>query len=140
MRAKLPSRQGLAIVPAFICLVLVTILCGVLLKLAATHRVLVRAEERKTQADWLAEAGLSRAQARLSATPDYRGETWEIDAKELAGRFAGIVRISVEPNEKSAKGRLIRIEADYPRGDALRARSSKTIHLNPTPDSSGGSS
>ncbi len=140
MRCGSPRRKGLAIFPAFVCLILVTLMSGVLLKLAASHRSLTRSEQRKAQADWLVESGVSRAAARLTLDSAYRGETWEIPASEMAGGAAAIVRITVESVEKNKQGRSIRIEADYPRGDALRARSSKSLSITLGPETSGGSS
>ena len=140
MRCESPRRRGLAIFPAFICLVLVTLMSGVLLKLAASHRALTRSEQRKAQADWLVESGVSRAAARLATNSAYPGETWEIPANEMAGGSAAIVRITVESMEKNKKGRRIRFEADYPRGDTLRARSSKSLSITLGPGTSGGSS
>ncbi len=140
MKCKFPRRRGLVIIPAFVCLVLVTLMSGVLLKLAASHRSLTRSEQRKAQADWLVESGVSRTFARLSSDTAYRGETWEVPAGEMAGGSAAIVRITVETIEKNKPGRRIRIEADYPRGDALRARSSKSLSITLGPETSGGSS
>lgn len=140
MTPKRSQRRGLAIVPAFVCLILVTVFCGVLLKLAASHRVLVRSESRKTQAEWLVQSGLERASARISADSGYRGETWEIAAKEMAGGKPAIVRIAVEPIENDLKRVRVRVEADYPRDETLRARSSKTLNLDLKPRSPGGSS
>ncbi len=140
MSPRRSNRRGLAIVPAFVCMVLVTIFCGVLLKLAASHRVLVRSEQSKAQADWLVQSGLERASARLSADAAYRGETWEIAAKEMAGGKAAVVRIAVEPLEKSPKRRRVRVEADYPRDETLRARSSKSLNMDLKPVTPGESS
>ena len=140
MTPRRSNRRGLAIVPAFVCLVLVTLFCGVLLKLAASHRVLVRSESRKTQADWLVESGLERASARLSVDPQYRGETWELAANEMAGGKAAVVRINVETLNNDPKRRRVRVEADYPRDDTLRARSSSTRNIELEPVKPGGSS
>ena len=140
MTTRRPDRRGLAILPAFVCLILVTLFCGVLLKLAASHRLLVRSEQKRLQADWLVQSGLERAAARLAADAGYRGETWEIAAKEMAAGAPGVVRIAVEPIEKASNRRRVRVEADYPRDDTLRARSSRTLLMDLKPVTPGGSS
>ena len=78
-------------------LIVIGIICAGLLKVALARRAEVGAEERGLQADWLAESGLERASARLSAAGDYSGETWQIPAEELGGRASGTVAIRVEP-------------------------------------------
>jgi hypothetical protein len=93
------------------------------------------------QADWLAESGLARASARLAAEKGYRGETWEV-APEALGGSAGVVRIAVDSEDREgrpARGRfLVRVEADYPRDDVRRARTSKTLTIDLGPETPGG--
>ena len=50
-----------------VCLVIVTLISGALLKVGLAHRDWVRGQERQLQAEWLAQAGLDRALARLAA-------------------------------------------------------------------------
>lgn len=122
------TRRGIALAPALVCLVLVGLLCAAVLRTAHIQRGLVASEEHRLQAEWLAESGLARAAARLGTDPDYTGETWEVAAKALGGNDAGVVRIAVKPMEKSAGRRRVRVEADYPRGEApRRARHSKQL-------------
>ena len=56
---------------------------GVLFKVGVAHRDQVRAQERRIQAEWLAQAGLDRALFRLAASAGYTGETWQIAAADL---------------------------------------------------------
>ena len=84
-----PTARGLAIVPALVCLVLVTMLCAAMLKLAHAQRGATRDEERRMQAEWLAESGAARASARLAADAGYRGETWDVPAAALGGPRRG---------------------------------------------------
>lgn len=134
-----PRRRGLALVPALACLVLVTMLCGAMLKLVQTHRGAARDEERRMQAEWLAESGAARASARLAADDSYKGETWDIPTATLDG--AGRVTIVVEAVEKAPGRRRVRVEADYPSGDdAHRARQSKQWTVDLRPENPGGPS
>ena len=54
-------RRGLTTVAVLICLVVILLISGVLLKIGVAHRDRVRAQERSLQAEWLAQAGLERA-------------------------------------------------------------------------------
>jgi hypothetical protein len=125
-----PARKGLAIVPALVCLLLVTLLCAALLKQSRTRRDSSRDEQRRMQAEWLAESGAERAAARLSVDPEYRGETWEIPAGSLGGD-PGRVTIAVEAVKDRPGRRSVRVEADYPPGREHRARHTqrRTVEL-----------
>ena len=138
MIARRPDRRGLAIVPALVCLVLVTLLCGVMLKQAHLGRSLVRDEERRMQAEWLVESGLARASAKLGADRGYRGETWEVPAKALEGASPGLVKIVVEAIENQPGRRRVGVVADFPGGDDHRARMSKHLIVDLEPETSGG--
>jgi Tfp pilus assembly protein PilX len=140
MNANRPDRRGLMIIPALVCLVIVALLCSILLKQVHTQRGQVRWEERRMQAEWLAESGLARAAARLAANRGYKGETWEIPAKALAATSDGVVQISVEAIENQPARRRVRVVADYPRADDRRARQSKHLIVNLGPETSGGPS
>jgi type II secretory pathway component PulK len=134
-----PNRRGLAIIPALVCLTIVAALAAGMLRMSRTQRGLSADEERKTQADWLAESGLSLASARLSTDPKYRGETWDIPARSFDGRGEGRVKIAVEADGGS---RRVTVEAEYPRGDEHRARVTKRydIDLQNVTETKGGPS
>jgi hypothetical protein len=118
-------RRGAVVVVVIVCLVVITLLCGALLRTGLARRAQVRSEERRLQADWLAESGLERAAARLASDAGYAGETWELSPKDLDGVAPGVVRIVVEPLEGRPRGRRVRVQADYPRDPPLRARRSR---------------
>jgi hypothetical protein len=130
----------LAIVPALVCLTVVSLLCAALLKQARLQRQSVRTESRRLQAEWLAESGAARAAARLAADEGYRGEDWRVDAGALGGPAAGVVRIAVEPEDGRPRGRRVRVEADYPEDESERSRVSKSLTINLGPRPSGGDS
>ena len=136
---KRTQRRGLAIIPVLVTLVLVTLYTGILMRQVANRRSTYREEERRMQAEWLAESGLARASARLDADRHYKGETWEIPAGELGGLDA-VVRITVEPVNDWPARRRVRVESDYPRGDVPRARMSKTLTFELKPETPGESS
>lgn len=133
------GRRGLSLVPALACLVVVVLFCVLLVRQVSNHRAVVRLEERRVQAEWLAESGLARAAARLGAEPGYAGETWELAPADLGGQ-PGLVRITVEPVDGRADARRVRVEADFPRDGTPRARAGKTltVNLGPEPKRPGG--
>src|SRR5690349_24829298 len=107
-------RRGIVSVAIIVCLVVLTMICGALLKAGLVERRLIADQERRLQAEWLAESGLQRALARLATSADYAGETWEIAAQELGGTAPAVVRITVERPAAQPVRRRVRVEADYP--------------------------
>ncbi len=69
MRAARPKlqRRGLTAAAVLVCLMVVTLVSGVLVKQGVAYRQQVRSQERRLQAEWLAESGVERAFARLAA-------------------------------------------------------------------------
>jgi len=134
------GRRGAVIVPVLVCFILIMLISAALLQLVFTERGLDRREEWHIQAEWLAEAGLERAAARLSASRDYQGETWEVAANDLGGKDVGRVTIAVEtPKDEQALRRVI-VQADYPTVPERRARQRRSlvIDLGPEPKSTKG--
>jgi hypothetical protein len=122
-------------VAVLVCLVIVTLISGALLRLGIAHRDQVRAQERRIQAEWLAQAGLDRARARLAASANYPGENWQLTAADLGlapagsdrGPAAALVVIKVEQPVSSPDQRLIKVQADFPPDPPRRARHSAQL-------------
>ena len=131
------SRGGMASVVVLMCLVVVTLMSGVLVKVGMAHRDSVRAQERRLQAEWLAQAGLDRALFRLAVSAGYTGETWQLSPADLVpGATSGteshqgaVVRIKVEPVGTGAEAKLIKVQADYPPDPPRRARHSLQVQV-----------
>lgn len=122
-------RRGVALALALACLVLIVLVLGGLLRRVAEARLIVRAEERRLQADWLADSGLARASARLAVDPSYAGETWNVPAATLGGAEPAVVAITVEPEPDAPDRRRVRVQADYPPDPPRRARRSRTTTI-----------
>lgn len=121
-----PRRDaGAVAVVVLICLVLIAMIGGALLRTGLVQRRRIQGEERRLQAQWLAESGLERAGARLAGSPSYRGETWQVPAADLGGPWSGTVTIAVEPVPARPGQRTVRVLADYPNGAGPRARQHK---------------
>ncbi len=136
-----PPRQGVALIPALVCLVLVGMLCALALRTTHTQRVVGIAEHRRLQAEWLAESGLARAAARLAADPSYKGETWDVPgaapsakltARELSGSRSS--RPKARRSACSCKLKPTTPAKIQPRGRVIENRSQLIF---PTTDCSG---
>ena len=106
-------RSGVVLVAVLVALLVVMLISAAIVRgLAVQHR-LARTEQQRTQAFWFAESAVQRARAQLTATPDYRGETWRIELPP-SGVALGQARIRVEPIEGQPNQRTITVEARLP--------------------------
>ena len=128
-------RRGAVLIGVMVCLLLVSMLLGSLLRLAVTQRRQVRTEQDLLQAQWLAESAMERAASRLAADAGYSGESWNIAADEFGGRHSGLVKISVRKQDDPPNERLVTIEATYPSGAVRFAKRTKqvTVEVNREP-------
>ncbi len=124
-----PARRGAVMIIVLVLFAVTFTLAGVWTKrLLAQRRGQVRSEER-VQAEWLAEAGVRRAAAQLSADADYDGEEWLIEAAELNRRKSASVLITVEPAAGQNQFRLV-ARARYPHVQP-RVQTTKTVAFSP---------
>ena len=122
-------RRGMVLIAVMACLAVVTLLCGVLLKLTLSEQRQARVQERRLQAEWLAESGIERAAAKLRDSPQYTGETWEPAAVELAPGTSGTITIEVELVDGRPDQRLVRVRADLLQDGVRQGRHSKEVQL-----------
>ena len=140
-------RRGLTTVAVLVCLVVILLISGVLLKIGVAQRDRVRAAEQSSQAEWLAQAGLDRALARLAASADYGGESWPLSCRDLGlpeasgspTERAAAVLIKVEKPPGAAARRLIKVQADFPPDPPHRARRSMQLLVELGSLKTGGS-
>jgi Tfp pilus assembly protein PilX len=123
-RHLMRRRSGLVSVVVLITLFVIGLIGMALLKVAFARRAELGMEERRVQAIWLAESGVDRAIARLNASAEFAGETWEVSAEDLGGRGAATVAIQVEKVPDRPARRKVRVQADFPIGSSLRSRQS----------------
>ena len=122
MNARRSSRRGVALLFAVACLSLLVLVFGSMFRLGFAERGQARREERRVRALWLAESGLERAWAKLSAHPEYRGETWELSAETLGGPEAAALLVTVEPIDDRYR---VTSRADVPRSGSSRVRQTR---------------
>jgi Tfp pilus assembly protein PilX len=129
LRSKGRPRRGLTAITVLVCLIIITLISGAVLKVGQARRQELRSQEHQLQAEWLAEAGIQRGLARIDADPAYTGETWDIPARDLDSADAALVTITIDLVSGDARRRCIRAQADYPRDPTRRARYTKSVIL-----------
>ncbi len=135
------QRRGVAIIMVIAFYAVAVAMVGVWVRSALDHQQQVRRWHEKTQATWLAEAGMRRAVARISYDEHYAGERWLIESAKLGGQFSADVLIQIEPVEEIPN--LIRIiaTAHYPAGEQKRTQSTMTLKYSlPTKTETTGES
>jgi type II secretory pathway pseudopilin PulG len=147
-RAVKKSR-GMTVVAVIVCLIIITMVSGAALKISLARRNLVRSQERRLQAEWLAESGAERAKAKLARDHAYTGETWALSARDLGqgehasapaksgDSIAVVARVTITAKQLPGAKTLrhVHIQADYPLDEAGRSRQTKeiTIDLDSSP-------
>ena len=124
------NRRGAILIVVLVCMAVAAVLFVVLARQAATEHHVTQSRQWAVQAQWLAEAGVERAAARLAANADYTGETWNISPDELAGHNAAVVRIRAETIAGDSDRRIVHVEADYPDDPQHRSRQIKQISVD----------
>jgi Tfp pilus assembly protein PilV len=149
-RARKPAR-GMTVVAVLVCLLILTLISGAVLKVGHARRELARGHEHRLQAAWLSESGTQRALARLALDSDYKGETWALDARDLGqaepspataspprpASPAAVVVIAVQGVPGDSHRRRIRVQADYPPDPSRRSRHTKEIMIDLKPSPRG---
>lgn len=108
-----PRRRGVALIVALVVLALVSGFVAVWLSAALRQRRLLRFQEQRLQALLLAESGLERARARLTADPTFQGETWAPRSIVDENKQLGAVVLRVQPT-KAGEGLQITAIATVP--------------------------
>jgi hypothetical protein len=125
-----PSRRGAVLVSVLVCLFVVVLLSGLLVESIIARQRQMRAEDRRAQAEWLAESAVERGAAHLRKDADFKGETWNVPAEELSQTKPGVATIRVEPVESLPRRRKLLVEALYPDDPHTRARASRELFID----------
>jgi type II secretory pathway component PulK len=122
------SRNGLMIIAALVCLLVVTSIVGSMLKSALKARQELRVERDSHQAELLLEWGVNRVTARLAIQPEFRGDTWEVPAEAIINNGGGRItsQISLDDGDHSLQ---VRVTAEYPLGRDFPIHRSHTFQL-----------
>lgn len=123
-------RCGAVLIVVLVCFAVATVLFVLLARQAVAERRLAEAQHWALQAQWVAEAAVERAAARLAAETSYVGETWTIPPAEFAGKNGAKATIQVETVADQPNRRLVRVEADYPDAPVHRAQFTKQVTID----------
>jgi len=126
-------RCGIGLLIALVCLVVIASVLGGLLRAALLERQAVESAQWRQQAQWLAQAGLERAAARLARDRSFSGETWTIPAAALQGPHGGRVTIEVQSPAGHPGARQVRVTARYPDRPHDRAQTSRRALVTLSP-------
>jgi Tfp pilus assembly protein PilX len=124
------GRRAALLVAVLVCLSVVMALGAAWLRGVLLEHRQVRAQADRLQAEYLAASAVNRATAQLAANPDYRGETYVVDAQTLALRADAAVNIRVEPVADDAQARRVVVEANFPDEGAERARRGRQVTIS----------
>jgi len=133
--SKTAPKHGVSIILVIAFFAVATTLIGAWVRGALLQQRQSRRWHDRSQAVWLAEAGVRRAQNQLAADADYRGQRWEIPASQLGGKHPAIVTIAVDAVDDT---RMITATCDYPAGARRQVRITKSRRLD-SPNNSGAS-
>lgn len=123
-------RRGAVLVVAMVALIVSVAVTLSMVRSALAERALVLSEADRMQADWLVEAGLERAAARLASEPDYSGEVWKPTPAEMPIDGTATVTVTVLTAADPAGGRRVTATAALAREQLRRAERQKTITMN----------
>lgn len=118
-------RRGGALIIAILALAVASMIGATLLQMAFTQRRQLQHERLRTQAGWLAEAGLQRALQQIASDPEYQGETWMVDVPDRTASQPAEVLITVDTETKS----VLTVVATYPRGATFRAKVRRSVSV-----------
>ncbi|MFN0055113.1 MAG: hypothetical protein ACKV0T_23310 [Planctomycetales bacterium] len=134
--ASIPStRRGAFLIVVLVCLLVATVLTAAVLSMARNHKQRIDLHQHRVQADWIAEAALERAAARLRSDGAYVGETWSLSAGDLGA--AGLAEaeqatavITIHPNPEQPHRRVIQVQALYPLGSSQPVRRTRQVTIS----------
>ena len=101
------QRRGVAMIIVMVLLLVLSSVTITTVRAVIAQRKQFEIEKRHWQADWLLDAGLSRAAAQLASNADYSGETWKLSASEFSGSgspLSGDAVVVIEPRAMTEAG------------------------------------
>jgi len=122
------NREGVVLVTALVCLLIVMTLVATMLKgaLGAQRQLHVQRDARQTEL--LLQAGADRAALRLTIESDYRGESWEVPSETFDERGKALVMIKTSRESEQSPWQ-VRVLAEYPAGSEWSIRRSLAFTL-----------
>ena len=126
------KRRGGGLIVALVTLLVVTSIMGSIMYALLTELRQTRQTAIAVQAQWLADAAVERAAARLSKAASYTGETWNVELPPnaiTAGARTGNVEIRVSTGEADNSAE-IKVHVNYPDDSPRRVAAERTVSVS----------
>ena len=105
-------RAGVVLIAVLVALLVVMLISATIVRgLVVQHR-LASADAVRVQSFWFAESAVQRARTQLNVSPDYVGETWQVELPN--GSTSGVAVIRVESLDNESSKRTVLVEARFP--------------------------
>jgi Tfp pilus assembly protein PilX len=106
--------RGVILAMTLVCLLVVSVIGGLLLRAALAQQRAAWQYQRQMQALWLTESAAGRAAAQTATNAEYQGETWTLSTEDLGGRDPAVIEIRVTPLPGETGKKQVRVETRYP--------------------------
>src|SRR5258708_2102987 len=125
-------RRGAALAVALCTLLIVMLVAGAVVRSLVTADRQSRGQQAELQAQWLAEAAITRAKVELGRRPNYTGEQWSPSFG--SGVNTGVAEIQVVRADSNSGRLRIAVLAHYPDHEWRRASAQREyiVPLSPT--------
>ncbi len=123
-------RQGTVLIICVVCVLLLSLTAGVLVRAAMLHREQTRTLVPQSQAEWLAHAAAQLAADRLKADAAWKGETWAVSAEETGLNEPARIAIAVSNKSDRPDARLASITVDMPPDSPQRVRVTQSVEID----------
>ncbi len=121
-------HRGVVLVATLVCLLIVMMMLGAMLRGAMRAHRQQRNERDFQQTELLLQAASDRAAFRLANEAKYRGETWELPGNAIVGTDAG--RITIDASRVNGQPIWeVKVLAEYPLGRETSIRRSRTFQV-----------
>ncbi len=124
------GRHGTVLVICAICVLLLSLTAGVLIRAAMLHRDHVRTLQPQSQAEWLADAGTHVAADRLLADPGWAGDTWTASSEDTGLDDAARIAVAVSTASDRPDIRVATVTVDFPPDSPQRVRVVQTVEIS----------
>jgi type II secretory pathway component PulK len=124
-------KRGSGLVIALVTLLVVTSIMGSIMHALLTELRQTRQTAIEVQAQWLADAGVERAAARLAANPSYERETWKVDLPDSSSvpESHGVVEVKIERGVSEKTAQII-VHANYPDESRRRVSAERIVSVS----------
>ncbi|MBI1310186.1 hypothetical protein GC176_02680 [bacterium] len=123
-------RQGTVLIICVVCLLLLSLTAGVLIRAAMLHRNQTRLLLPQAQAEWLAEAAAQVAAARLQENAAWSGDTWTISMDQTGLDESARIAIQIAADTDVATRRVAQITIDSPPDAPHRAHIERAVVID----------